>query len=121
LFFLVAQLLKRFFAVQGLYTPALQLIVPVIEQASHLRQLCQITRHRIFYQLFRSAATRRGKLLQAGFCFGFQVYDHIAEFRDVPTNCQFRSTGCTCRQQLQVLRDLGLLEFLGAGDYRLEK
>ena len=46
-----------------------------------------------------------------------EVYDHSNELAKLhPKN---RHVHPKIRQQLQVLRDLGLLEFLGAGTYRL--
>jgi type II restriction enzyme len=47
-----------------------------------------------------------------------EVYAHAdALARLHPKNAHVRDK---IRQQLQVLRDLGLLEFLGAGSYRLK-
>jgi type II restriction enzyme len=46
-----------------------------------------------------------------------EVYDHADELAGLhPQNHHIHDK---IRQQLQVLRDLGLLEFLGAGSYRL--
>jgi type II restriction enzyme len=45
------------------------------------------------------------------------VYAHADALSKLhPTNAHIRDK---IRQQLQVLRDLGLLEFLGGGSYRL--
>jgi type II restriction enzyme len=47
-----------------------------------------------------------------------RVYQHEAEFRGLhPGN---RNIKAKIRQQLQILRDLGLIEFLGGGTYRLK-
>jgi type II restriction enzyme len=46
-----------------------------------------------------------------------EVYAHAGALAKIhPKNAHIRDK---IRQQLQVLRDLGLLEFLGAGSYRL--
>lgn len=45
------------------------------------------------------------------------VYAHVDALAELhPKNAHVRDK---IRQQLQLLRDLGLLEFLGAGSYRL--
>jgi type II restriction enzyme len=47
-----------------------------------------------------------------------EVYEHADELAKLhPNNAHVRDK---IRQQLQVLRDLGLLHFLGGGSYRLD-
>ncbi|MFB3924136.1 MAG: Dam-replacing domain protein [Terriglobia bacterium] len=56
------------------------------------------------------------ELGKAGFTLG-EVYAHEGELARLhPDNRHIRDK---IRQQLQVLRDLGFVEFLGAGQYRV--
>jgi hypothetical protein len=45
-----------------------------------------------------------------------EMYERDAEFKKYPKNWHVRDK---IRQQLQVFRDKGFLEFLGSGTYRL--
>ncbi len=70
-FALAAQAVKSFFAVDGLNTAALDLIVAAIQHLAYLDKLCEVSGHRVLDEVIRRAAARRGKLLKPGFGFGF--------------------------------------------------
>jgi RHS repeat-associated protein len=85
---LLAQLLKGLIAVDGLNAATLYVIVAAIQHVAHLGQLCEVSGHRVFDELIRRTASRRGKLLETRFGFRLEVHYHSSQFREAMRNCQ---------------------------------
>src|SRR5207249_586160 len=87
-FALAAQAVKSLFAVDGGNAAAFDVIVTAIQHPANLLKLCEVSGHRVLEELIRSAASRRSKLLKAGFGFGLETHYHSSQSRGVERNCQ---------------------------------
>ncbi|OLB36756.1 MAG: hypothetical protein AUH11_10425 [Acidobacteria bacterium 13_2_20CM_57_17] len=82
-FALAAQAVKSLFAVDGGNAAAFDVIVTAIQHPANLHKRCEVSGHRVLEELIRNTASRRSKLLKAGFGFGLETHYHTSQSRGV--------------------------------------
>src|ERR1700692_5046417 len=86
-----SQTLKEGFAIHGLPSAVLDVVVAAIEQGSYLRHLGEIRRHRILDQFVGRTPALRGQFVKPGFCLRLEMYFHVGQSRSRDPPCQKQS------------------------------